>query len=91
MPSHVARHLLGNPNPNPSPDPNPDPNPHPNQVAGRPIDTALFATVCESCGQDFVPLVTGGSGELRLQAQGPTEVLSMSLQERLPLLAYPYP
>ena len=57
----------------------------------RVVDTALFATVCESCGQDFVPLVTGGSGELRLQAQGPTEVLSMSLQERLPLLAYPYP
>ena len=55
-------------------------------VAGRPLDTALFATVCQSSNQAFVPLVTGGSGELRLQAQGQTEVLSMSLQELLLLL-----
>ena len=58
-------------------------------VAGRPLDTALFATVCQSSNQAFVPLVTGGSGELRLQAQGQTEVLSMSLQELLLLLGPP--
>ena len=43
---------------------------------------SLFETLAEGAGQPFVPLNTGGSGELRLTAQGPTEVLTMSLQER---------
>ena len=57
-------------------------------VAGRPLDVGLFASLAESAGQPFVQLNTGGSGELRLTARGPTEVVTTSLQAPTPEAAH---